>query len=50
MSEEEIHPFRKPMVMLDIETMGLRQDSVVWEIGAILFEGYPSLKEFRRWP
>lgn len=29
------------MVMLDIETMGLRQDSYVWEIGAILFKGYP---------
>jgi hypothetical protein len=41
---EEKHPFQEAMVMLDIETMGLRQDSVVWEIGAILFEGYPSLE------
>lgn len=32
------------MVMLDIETMGLRQDSYIWEIGAILFKGYPSFE------
>lgn len=39
------HPFALPMVILDIETLGLRQDSVVWEIGVVLFTGWPDFEE-----